>query len=67
MGRTADSQPHTIMADWHQLEGVLVALNDPNDDIRKNAEALLAEYKKHCDVLITQFIQILRNSQVQQV
>lgn len=55
------------MADWHQLEQTLLGLNDPNDNVRHNAETLLKEYSQHCDVLITQFIQILRLSQLQQV
>lgn len=55
------------MADWQQLEQTLLGLNDPNDAVRHNAEAVLKEYSQHCDTLITQFIQILRLSQLQQV
>lgn len=54
------------MAEWQQLEQTLLGLNDPNDAVRHNAEHMLKEYAKHCDVLITQFIQVLRLSQIQQ-
>jgi hypothetical protein len=55
------------MGDTQQLEQVLLALNDPNDVARQNAEAFLAEWKKQPDLAVTSFVTLLRTSQVEQV